>query len=70
MESAELIAYPIHQRLHISISPDDKRSRTDDEEQPVWLVRIFHFWKKSGIKAERQRHLRRLVEVRLQNMPA
>jgi hypothetical protein len=68
MESAELIAYSIHQRLHIS--PDDKRSHTDDEEQPVWLVRIFHFWKKSGIKAERQRHLRRLVEIRLQNMPA
>jgi hypothetical protein len=34
------------------------------------LGRIFHFWKKSGIKAERQRDLRRLVEVRLQNMPA
>jgi hypothetical protein len=31
---------------------------------------IFHFWKKSWIKAERQCDLRRLVEVRLQNMPA
>ena len=53
-----------------SISPDDKRSCTDDEEQPIWFVRIFHFWKKSGIKAERQCDLCRLVEVRLQNMPA
>ena len=34
------------------------------------LVWIFHFWKKSGIKAERQCDLCRLVEVRLQNMPA
>jgi hypothetical protein len=36
----------------------------------VGLVRIFHFWKKSRIKAERQCDLGRLVEVRLQNMPA
>jgi len=33
------------------------------------LDRIFHFGKKSRIKAERQCDLRRLVEVRLQNMP-
>ena len=49
----------------ISIRPDHKCSRTNDVEEAMWLGRIFHFWKKSRIKAERQSDLRRLVEIRL-----
>ena len=58
------------QFISVLICPDDKCSRTNDEEQAMGLDRIFHFWKKTRIKAERQCDLRRLVEVRLQNMPA
>ena len=54
----------------LSIFSRKKCTRTDDEEQPIGLVRVFYFWKESGIKAERQCDLRRLVKVCLQNMPA
>ena len=44
--------------------------RTNDEEQAEWLLRVLHLRKEVRCETERQRNLRRLIEVRLENVPA
>ena len=43
--------------------------RTDDEEHPEWLPRVLDLGQEVRREAERERDLRRLVEVRLQDAP-
>ena len=43
--------------------------RTDDEEQPEWLVRVLDLRQERRREAERQGDLRRLVKVRLEDVP-
>ena len=44
--------------------------RTDDEEQPEWLVRVLDLRQERRREAERQGNLCRLVKVRLEDVPA
>ena len=46
------------------------RRRTDDEEHAVRLLRVLNLGQEVGCETERQRDLRRLVEVRLEDVPA
>lgn len=43
---------------------------SDDKEQPKRLRRILHLGQELWCQTERERDLRRLVEVRLKHMPA
>ena len=45
------------------------RGRTDDEEHAVRLLRVLDLGQEVGCETEGQRDLRRLVEVRLQDVP-
>ena len=68
MESTELPTYAagkvsaLH-RERIS------RGRTDDEEHAVRLLRVLDLRQELGCETEGQRDFRRLVEVRLQDIP-
>ena len=44
--------------------------RTDDEEQPEWLVRVLDLRQERRREAEREGDLCRLVKVRLEDVPA
>ena len=43
---------------------------TNDEEQAERLLRVLHLGEEVRCETERQRNLRRLVKVRLQDVPA
>lgn len=44
--------------------------RTNNKEQAEGLLRVLHLGEEVRRETERQRNLRRLIEVRLENVPA
>ena len=68
MESAELVTYVhfVSVTSHLVNAPSQL---TNDKQHAIGLLRVFYLRQEVGGETEGQRHLRRLVEVCLQNGP-